>query len=116
MGKLRRQYNQEFKEQLVEEIILGGATVSQISREHQLHPVLIYNWIRQYRQGDIVSTKTQREKELDKEVKELKQKIGELVMELEHLKKLRVYVQRNKKESISVITKGNLGQLRRGVK
>jgi len=62
MGKLRSQYNQEFKEQLVEEVILGRATVSQISHNHQLPPVLIYNWIRQYRQGGIVSTKTQREK------------------------------------------------------
>ncbi len=41
MGKLRSQYHQEFKEQLLEEVILGGATVSQISRNHQLHPVLI---------------------------------------------------------------------------
>ncbi len=62
MGKLRSQFNQEFKEQLVEEVILGRATVSQISYNHQLPPVLIYNWIRQYRQGGIVSTKTQREK------------------------------------------------------
>jgi len=37
-------------------------------------------------------------------------------MDIEHLKKLRGYIQRNKKQSILVITKGNLGQLRMGVK
>jgi len=58
MGKLRSQYNQEFKEQLVGEVILGRAKVSQISHNHQLPPILIYNWIRQHRQGDIVITKT----------------------------------------------------------
>ncbi|MFQ5787270.1 MAG: transposase [Thermodesulfobacteriota bacterium] len=115
MGKTQRKFNIEFKKGIVEKISIGIASVSEISRRYQIHPVLIYNWIKQYSDGELNKTKTQRERELERENKELKEKIGELVMEIGHLKKLGEYVKQSKKESISIITKENLNQLKRRV-
>lgn len=61
-------------------------------------------------------TPSKRERELERENQELKAKIGELVMEVDVLKKMELYAQRLKKLNTSVITASNLDQFKRPAK
>jgi transposase-like protein len=87
MGKIRRRFDANFKLEIVKQIISGEATQSQICREYQLSPNAIRRWMEKFEAGEsLQSLPTMREKALEKEVKELKTMVGELVMPIEHLK------------------------------
>jgi putative transposase len=43
-GKMRKQYSAAFKAQIVQEVLKGEKTVSQISSEHGIHPTMISQW------------------------------------------------------------------------
>ena len=45
--KKRRQFNREFKLQVIREIE-SGTPVAQVARQHQIHDSLIHKWRRQY--------------------------------------------------------------------
>ena len=48
----RRQFTREFKLQVLQEAD-SGKSISQLAREHQVHPTLIHRWRQQLRhQGD----------------------------------------------------------------
>ncbi len=48
----RHQFTREFKHQVLQEAYLGKS-ISQLAREHQVHPTLIHHWRQQLRrQGD----------------------------------------------------------------
>jgi transposase-like protein len=116
MGKIRRKYDAEFKRQLVRQIDAKEITASEASRTHDISRSLIDRWIQQFHEGTIVDKPSAREKALEKENQKLKAKIGDLVMEVELLKKIQRYARQKKKEDTSVITLKNLEQFQKGVK
>ena len=116
MGKIRRKFEAEFKRQLIAQIEAGQVTIGQAAREHQLSRQAIYNWLDQYRKNTLTDRPSQRERQLEAENEKLKAKIGGLVMEMEHLKKLQAWVQQRKNADTSVITAKNLGRFRKPVK
>jgi len=116
MGKKRRQFEVAFKRQLIEQIEAGALTGMQAARTHQIAPSVIEKWRRQYREQKLEQPPTGRERQLEAENRKLKAKIGELVMENEHLKKLRRYAQRLRSVDTSVITDKNLDQFRKDSK
>ena len=54
-----------------------------------------------------------REKELEREVEKLKAKIGDMAMQIDHLKKLEDFAKRQKKLNTSVVTGLNLAQFKK---
>ncbi len=116
MGKIRRKYETEFKRQLVAQIEAGQITPQQAAREHQLSRSLIEYWREQYRQNALVDRPSKRERELEAENEKLKSKIGDLVMQMDHIKKLQTWVQRKKSADTSVITAKNWDQFRKPAK
>jgi transposase-like protein len=116
MGKIRRKYETEFKRQLIAQIEAGQVTAQQAAREHQLSRSLIEYWREQYRNNALVDRPSKRERQLEAENERLKAKIGDLVMEMDHIKKWQAWVQRKRNADTSVITAKNLDQFRKPAK
>ena len=116
MGKQRRRFEVEFKRQLIEQIEAGVMTGMQAARTHQIAPSVIEKWRKKYREQKLVHRPSGKELQLEAENQKLKAKIGELVMQNEHLKKLQTYARRLKSADTCVITEKNLDRFRKGSK
>ena len=118
MGKIRRKFEAEFKRQLVEQVETGQITIAQAAREYQISRNLIDRWRKQYRSGvhALVDKPSRQERQLEAGNEKLKAKIGDLVMQIEHLKKLQVWVRQRKSANTSAITANNLDQFRKRAK
>ena len=116
MGKIRRKFEAEFKRQLIAQVEAGALTIAQAAREQQLSRSLIERWRTQYQNNSLVDRPSSRERQLEAENEKLKAKIGDLVMQMDHIKKLQVWVQRQRSADTSVITAKNLNQFRKPAK
>jgi transposase-like protein len=116
MGKIRRKFEADFKRQLIAQIEAGALTIAQAARDQQLSRSLVERWRAQYRNNTLVDRPSNRERQLEAENEKLKAKIGDLVMQMEHIKKLQAWVQRQRSVDTSVITAKNLDQFRKPAK
>jgi transposase len=112
MGKIRRKFSVDFKQQVVREIE-AGLSLNGSASKYQIDPSVLSHWRYKYRQGFLVAKPSPHEKALEKENEKLKAKIGELVMENDLLKKFQKYVENQKKLDTSVITAKNLDQFQK---
>ena len=96
MSSSRRRYTQEFKDQLVEEVIEFSKPIAEVAREYGIAAQSLGNWVRKYRAthgaeaGEDAAAKgaTAREQALEREVQELK-------AELSFVKKAAAYFARD---------------------
>lgn len=116
MGKQRRKFETGFKQQIVQEVESGLLSVSAASRKHQISGTVIDRWRRQARQGGLEATVSVREKFLERENRELKERLAELYLEVDHLKKVGDWLRRHKNGTTSVITAESLARLPKGSK
>jgi transposase-like protein len=116
MGKQRRKFETGFKQQIIQEVESGLLSVSAASRKYQISGSVIDRWRQQARQGGLEAAPSAREKVLERENRELKEKLGELYLENDHLKKLGDWLRRHKSVSTSVITAQSLTRLPKGAK
>jgi transposase len=116
MGKQRRKFETGFKQQIIQEVESGLLSVSAASRKYQIAGSVIDRWHRQARQGGLEASPSVRERGLERENRELKEKLAELYLENEHLKKLGDWLRRRKSVSTSVITAESLPRLPKGSK
>jgi len=116
MGKQRRKFATEFKQQIVSEVESGRLSVSAASRKYQISTSVIDRWRQQAGQGGLDSAPSVREKLLERENRELKRALAELYLEVDHLKKLGDWLRRHKSVSTSVITAESLARLPKGSK
>jgi putative transposase len=88
----KRNYDAAFKAKIALELVKGQKTVNEIATEHGLHPNMITKWKKQlldelpgiFSNGNSVGKK---EKEYENLIASLYQKIGQLEVELDWLKK-----------------------------
>ena len=111
MGKQRRKFETGFKQEIVQEVESGLLSVSAASRKHQISASVIDRWRQQARQGGLETAPSVREKFLERENRELKERLAELYLEVDHLKKLGDWLRRHKSVSTSVITAESLARL-----
>ena len=116
MGKQRRKFETGFKQQIVSEVESGLLTVSAASRKYQISGSVIDRWRRQARQGGLDTAPSARERVLERENHELKERLAELYLEVDHLKKLGDWLRRHKNGTTSVITAESLARLPKGSK
>lgn len=116
MGKIRRKFEAEFKRQLIAQIEAGQVTIGQAARDQQISRSVIERWRVQFRNNALIDRPSSRERQLETENEKLKAKVGELVMQMDHIKKLQAWVQRRKNADTSVITAKNLDQFRKPAK
>ncbi len=116
MGKQRRKFETGFKQQIIQEVESGLLSVGAASRKYQIAGSVIDRWRRQTRQGGLETGPSVRERGLERENRELKEKLAELYLENEHLKKLGDWLRRQRSVNTSVITAESLPRLPKGSK
>ncbi len=116
MGKIKRKFDVQFKATVVQAIQSGTHTLKDICQEHQLQKQTVERWMERFSEGQLVERPSLREKILEKEVDKLKSKIGDLVMQIDLLKKFHQELERKKSVNSSVITLRNLAQFQGPVK
>lgn len=117
MGRIRRQFDAEFKRKVVSEIQSGARTLSSASRDYSIAIPVIKYWMDKVSQGvSLQNAPTAKEKALEKENNALKAKIGDLVMQVEVLKKMDNYLRQHKRLNTSIVTEANLNLLKELVK
>ena len=114
MGKIRRKFEVEFKRRLVEQIETGQMTLSAAARQYQISPSVIQRWRTQYEANQLVDRPSSRERALEAENERLKAKVGDLVMQIDHQKKLQSWMKRNRNVDTAVITGKNWDRYRKG--
>jgi transposase-like protein len=116
MGKIRRKFETEFKRQLIAQIEAGQTTIGQAAHDHQISRSVIERWRVQYRNNALVDLPSNRERQWEAENEKLRAKVGELVMQMDYLKKLQASVQQRKNADTSIITAKNWDQFRKPAK
>jgi transposase-like protein len=116
MGKIKRKFDVQFKSQVVQAIQSGTHTIRDICQEHQLQKATVERWMERFSVGKLVERPSLRERMLEKEVDKLKSKIGDLVMQIDLLKKFREELAQKRSVDSSVITARNLAQFQERVK
>jgi transposase-like protein len=116
MGKQRRKFETGFKQQIVQEVDSGLLSVGAASRKYQISGSVVDRWRRQARQGGLDTAPSAHERLLERENRELKERLAELYLEVDHLKKLGGWLRRHKSVSTSVITAESLARLPKGSK
>ena len=89
MKQKRRRYSGALKAKVGLEALMGVKTTSQIAREHQVHPLLVTQWKRTLldRMPELFERGPQPPDESEKTIAQLHQKIGQLTVDLDWLKK-----------------------------
>ena len=90
MKNQRRKHAPEFKARVALEAIRGIKTISEISAEFEVHPVMVGNWKKEMLENlsSLFEPKNaKKEKERDQETEHLHRKVGQLTMEVEFLEK-----------------------------
>ena len=116
MGKQRRKFDTGFKQQIVQEVESSLLSVSAASRKYQISGSVIDRWRRQARYGGLQAGPSVREKFLERENRELKERLAELYLEVDHLKKLGDWLRQHKSATTSVITAQSMARLSKGSK
>lgn len=88
----RRQFSPEFKKKIAIEAIKEQETINELAHKYQIHPVQISKWKKQLLEGAISIFEDPRKRETGLKKQEqqediLQQKVGQLVMENDWLKK-----------------------------
>jgi transposase len=94
--KPRRIFSEDLKKQIVGQIEQGAIRIRQVSREYQVSPSAVYNWITQYskilKKGETLvvqkDSEEQKNIELRKRIAELERIVGQKQMEVDFLNKL----------------------------
>jgi transposase-like protein len=115
MGRIRRRFDAKFKEEICQ-AILSGQEIREICQDHQLHRQTVERWLERFQQGEDLGRPSTREKALERENEKLKAKIGDLVVQMDLLKKFHKTLQRKKSVNSSVITGKNLAQFQKPAK
>ncbi len=89
MKAKRKRYSGAFKAKVGLEAILGIKPVGQIAREYQVHPTLVTQWkaVIRDRLPELFETSSAGQQDQQHLIAQLHQKIGELTVDLDWLKK-----------------------------
>jgi len=82
----QRTFSQEFKRQVVEELLSGESRPAQLCRRHNISSSLLYHWKKQYSRGKFNNEPTA-EAALQDRIEKLERLVGRLTLENEFLKK-----------------------------
>ncbi len=87
MSLKRRQFSREFKLEIIAEVE-SGKSIAQVAREHQIHPITIGNWRKEFSEyGGEAFAGNGNTYKLEARIAELERMIGQLTMENSFLKK-----------------------------
>jgi transposase len=90
MARKRKQYPPELKAKVALEALREEATMTELAARYDVHPNLIANWKRKAREQVLSGFAGKQERDeasREAEIKELRAKVGELVIERDFLSK-----------------------------
>ena len=89
MKAKRKRYSGAFKAKVGLEALMGIKTVAQLAREYQVHPVQVTQWKTVIREHlpDLFEPPDKAGEDTERLIAQLHQKIGELTVDLDWLKK-----------------------------
>ena len=89
MKRKRKQYSGAFKAKIGLEAMMGIKTTAQIAREYQVHPLLVTQWKKTLRERmpELFERGKLAVDDGEKVIAQLHQKIGQLTVDLDWLKK-----------------------------
>ncbi len=93
MSKKKNNYSPEFKARVVMELLSGQKTLNELADQYQIAPATLSNWHKQFqeRAAEVFqkgpSNKERELSERDQEIAVLQQKVGQLLIERDWLKK-----------------------------
>ena len=89
MKAKRKRYSGAFKAKVGLEALMGVRTVAQIAREYQVHPTLVTQWkgVIRERLPELFEPAGSSPTDSERMIAQLHQKIGELTVDLDWLKK-----------------------------
>lgn len=90
MPRKRRMYPPELKAKVALEALREEATMAELASRYDVHPNLIANWKKKAREQVLAGFSGQQERQeasREAEIKELRAKVGELVIERDFLSK-----------------------------
>jgi transposase len=82
----QRTFSQEFKRQVVEELLSEESRPAQLCRRHNISSSLLYHWKRQYSRGKF-NNEPSEEGALKDRIEKLERLVGKLTLENELLKR-----------------------------
>ncbi len=113
MGRIRRKFEPEFKLRIAQQVLSGENTQNALAREYGIAPCVIRHWVKKIEDGEMLSSgPSMQERRLQEENRQLKEKLAELYMQVELLKKIPSFVQSQRSARSSVVTSSNLARLR----
>jgi len=116
MAKKRRVFPVDLKKFIVGEIESGTFSLSGAARKYGISATAISRWREQLQAGGLDDKPSAREKSLETEVRILREKIGEMTMQVDLLKKAEAYARRLRSVDSSTITGLNWHQFRKDAK
>lgn len=108
MRRTQKRYTQEFKRQVVEELMTGPESGVAVSRRYGLSGGLLSRWCKEFEEGS-EPTSEEDSRPLKARVAELERKIGQLTMENDFLKKFAAFTKQQTNERLSIVTAKTLG-------
>lgn len=121
MGKVRRKFDDQFKQEVVTKIKSGELSLTGACRKYQISPGCMTRWLTKFDPSHPEHTKSipkisTRERELERENLRLKEKLADLFMQVDLLKKAESWMEQRKKERSSIITSRNLARFKKAAK
>jgi len=120
MSRTRRSFTPEYRKQIVDSILSGQTTPMRAARDNGLHPSLVHKWIRDHSDGGpkskVFSSEDRERQRLEAELRRYKEKVGELALENDLLKKALNTSQSMKNANGSVVTIKNWDPSKGGAK
>jgi transposase len=101
-----RTHTVEFKRQLAEEHLGGGASLNELARRHDLSRELLRLWVRKYQAGEFAGDgpATTDRRAYEAKIAGLERKVGQLTMELDLLKRGLSSARRRRDVNSSVVS------------
>lgn len=125
--RTKRTFSAEFKKEIINKIQTGEATVTQLAEQHDLTVTMICRWKRQMREELLDSAVDQAPRveragvdpryvrQLEEKLRLANEKLGELYIVVDGLKKVREDLARTKSASSLIVTGASLDPLKRRV-
>jgi transposase-like protein len=111
MGRIRSKFEPDFKLRIVHGIMSSEQSQSSIAREYGIATSVIRNWVERFsNQEHSKDRPSAAERHLLDENRQLKEKLAELYMQVELLKKVPSFVQAKKSANSFIVTSSSLAQ------
>jgi len=101
---------------LAEAYLNGEGSLKSIAKAHDIRHTLLMIWVDKYRRGELSDEidYVERAREAEAKIAALERKVGQLTMELDVLKKMRLSAGGNAAEKVSVISGPSASQSSKG--